>query len=66
MIVPMAEEVARERRSDALKRAELHRLARISRVDQTKRHRLLVNSIRAGLVSMAKNLRANVNQPIVE
>jgi hypothetical protein len=66
MIVPMAEDVARERRSDALKRAELHRLARLSRADRTQRHRLLVNSIRAGLVSMAKTLRADVNQPIVE
>jgi hypothetical protein len=66
MFVPMAEQVARERREDALRRAELHRLARLSRADRPRPHVSLVEVIRAGIVSIGKSLRADVKQPVVE
>ena len=66
MYVPMAEQVARERRNDYLKRAELHRLAKLARGDRSRRLTLVVESIRRGLVSVGWRIEADVSKPVTE
>ena len=66
MYVPMAEHVARERRNDDLKRAELHRLAKLARGDRSRRLTLVVESIRRGLARVGRRIEADVSKPVTE
>lgn len=66
MYVPMAEQVARERRNDDLKRAELHRLAKLARGNRSRRLTLVVESISRGLARVGRRIEADVSKPVTE